>query len=208
MNTFEKVKIDVLRWPMVKLGTINVILLFIIVYLSIGFWEALIASLIYSTAPTFVISSRMPLAENIFVTMSLISLILFWLVNKIKRSKIKTLLIFSLFLLGTAAPLIKQTGIFIPVALAFLFFSLKDFKNSFLMVMSLILSQAIWFSYGCYYNCQLFLDLQSLFSGRKLLYPVNILRLFDTFRIAEKPMQMDGWLIWGWISIIFLSFIT
>ena len=55
MNTYEKVEAGALRWPMLKLGALNVFLLFILVYFVSGFWVALGAGLIYATVPTFVL---------------------------------------------------------------------------------------------------------------------------------------------------------
>jgi hypothetical protein len=31
------------------------------------------------------------------------------------------------------------------------------------------------------------------------------MHFFDTFRISEKMMSTDGWIIWGWISLVIFS---
>lgn len=84
MDSHEKVDPGVLRWPMLKLGAVNVFLLFLLVYFCAGLSEAVLASLLYATVPTMVLSSRLPLAENFMVTLSLAALLLLLLFVKTK----------------------------------------------------------------------------------------------------------------------------
>ena len=65
----------------------------------------------------------------------------------------------------------------------------------------------VWFFYGYYYNWDLFWRLQMIATGREILLPNLIIHLFDTFRITEKAMSVDGLLVWGWISLIVCSFL-
>lgn len=202
MNTYEKVEAGALRWPMLKLGALNVFLLFFLVYLISGFWPALVSGLIYATLPSFILGSRLPLAENFLVTLSLASLLLlFWYLKK--NSK---LILILCSLVAGAAVLVKQTGLFVPAAIVFLLWANK--KNKAALVAGLIglAFLASWFVYGAYYNWPLFIHLQGVFSGRELRLPSMIISLFDTFRISEKMMSTDGFLIWGWISLVVFSF--
>jgi len=212
MNAYEKVEAGALRWPMLKLGALNVFLLFLLVYFLNGFWVASIASLIYATIPSFVLGSRLPLAENFLVTLALTSLLLlFWYLKKNSPAKRdpamrgKLVLILCSLVAG-AAILVKQTGIFIPVAIVFLLWANGKTKAALVTGLIGLAFLASWFVYGAYYNWPLFVHLQGVFSGRELRLPSMIIGLFDTFRISEKMMSTDGFLIWGWISLVVFSF--
>ena len=201
MDTLEKVDVGVLRWPMLKLGALNILLLFTLVYLTVNFKTAILSSLFYATIPTIVLSSRLPLAENFLVTLSLSSLLFahFYL----KKKKVIYLILANLVCF--IAPLTKQTGLYVPFALIFLFFAHKRYYACLTTFLTMLLSVLAWFGYGLYYDWDLFIHLQSIFSGREIRQPTTIINLFDTFRIGEKPMATSGLLLWGWISIISLG---
>jgi len=202
MTTYEKVEAGALRWPMLKLGALNVFLLFLLVYFLNGFWTASIAGLLYATVPTFVLSARLPLAENFLVTLALSSLLLFlWY---LKRNSKLILILISL--IAGSAILVKQTGIFIPVAIVFLLWANRKTKAAIVAGIFTLVFWGIWLGYGAYYNWPLFIHLQGIFSGRELRLPTMIISFFDTFRISEKMMSTDGFLIWGWISLVLFSF--
>ncbi len=202
MNTYEKVEAGALRWPMLKLGALNVFLLFCLVYFVSGFWPALVSGLIYATVPSFILGSRLPLAENFLVTLSLISLLLLlWYLKK--NSK---LILVLCSLVAGCAVLVKQTGLFIPATIVFLLWANKKTKAALIIGLIGLTFLASWFVYGAYYNWPLFVHLQGVFSGRELRLPKMIIDLFDTFRISEKMMSIDGFLVWGWISLVVFSF--
>ena len=202
MNTYEKVEAGALRWPMLKLGALNVFLLFCLVYFASGFWPALVSGLIYATVPSFILGSRLPLAENFLVTLSLISLLLLlWYLKK--NSK---LILVLCSLVAGCAVLVKQTGLFIPATIVFLLWANKKTKAALIIGLIGLTFLASWFVYGAYYNWPLFVHLQGVFSGRELRLPKMIIDLFDTFRISEKMMSIDGFLVWGWISLVVFSF--
>lgn len=201
MDTYEKVEAGALRWPMLKLGALNVFLLFLLVFLVSGFWPALLAGLIYATVPSFVLGSRLPLAENFLVTLTLTSLLLLlWYLKK----NSKLILILCSLVAGMAV-LVKQTGIFIPIAVVLLLWASKKNKAAITSGIFGLFFLILWYGYGYYYNWNLFIHLQGLFSGRELNLPKMIMHFFDTFRISEKMMSTDGWIIWGWISLIIFS---
>jgi len=203
MDSYEKVDAGALRWPMLKIGAFNIFLLFILVYSVSGFWEATVAGLIYATIPTIVLSSRLPLAENFLITLSLTSILL--LLWYFKKDFILALVLSSL--VASAAILVKQTGIYLPAAIIFLLIAYKKIKPAILVSFIALLLLAFWFAYGIYYNWSLFIQLQDVFSGREIRLPTMIINFFDTFRISEKTMATDGWMIWGWISVVAFAFL-
>lgn len=203
MDSYEKVDAGALRWPMLKLGALNVFLLYLLIYFTSGFFEALIGSLLYASIPTMVLSSRLPLAENMLVTLCLSSLLL--LIFYIKKNSRIVLLLLSL--LSASAILIKQTGIFLPVAIVLLLLKEKRLKEAIGVALTAIVFGGFWLLYGYYYNWSLFIHLQTLASGREIRLPSMIINMFDTFRITEKMMSTDGIIIWGWISMVVISFL-
>ncbi|MGI5826330.1 MAG: glycosyltransferase family 39 protein [Patescibacteria group bacterium] len=203
MDSYEKVDPGALRWPMLKLGTVNVFLLFLLVYFCAGLSEAVLASLLYATIPTMVLSSRLPLAENFMVTLSLAALLLLLLFVKTNSKLVLVLM----SLTAVSGILVKQTALYIPVAIIFLLLAKKKLKPALVVFGFIVLAYLAWFAYGAYYNWDLFITLQQVFSGREIKMPTMIINLFDTFRITEKTMSADGIMIWGVVSLILYSFV-
>lgn len=204
MDSLEKIDAGALRWPMLKLGALNIFLLFLIVYLLKGSLEASLAALIYATVPTVVLGARLPIADNGIVTATLLSLLLF--VVYIQKNWYPILILASV--IAAAAFLIKSTGIFLPAALIFLSLIYRKYKAVFIIGIFTIVSIGIWLGYGYYYNWELFAKLISIYSGRELFSPSMIINLFTVYRIGEKAMSVDGWILWGWISVILYSLIN
>jgi hypothetical protein len=183
---------------MINLGALNVFLLFILVWFLSGRLVAIFSALIFAIEPTFVISSRLPLAENMITTFMLVSLILVFGYFRWPNR----FLLAVLLLVSGGAILLKSTAIFVPVSLIFIFLARKRYREMFYVVGSTLFFVLIWFGYGYYYNWGLFIKLLGLFSGRELWRPDVIASLFDLFRIGEKPMQNDHWILWGWVCAI------
>lgn len=203
MDSYEKVDAGALRWPMLKLGALNIFLLFLLIYLSSGFFEALVGSLLYATIPTIVLSSRLPLAENMITTLCLFSLLL----TRYYIKKDNRIVLLLLSLLSASAILVKQTGVFLPAAVVLLLVKEKRLKGAAWVAFAAILLGGAWLLYGYYYDWSLFVRIQMLATGREIRLPAMIIYLFDTFRITEKMMSTDGIIIWGWISVIIISFL-
>lgn len=75
-QVFEDAQITLIRKPMLAIGVLSVLLLFIFLKVIFGYLEALIGSVIYATSPPAIISSRMVQAENLLIPFFLISLLL------------------------------------------------------------------------------------------------------------------------------------
>jgi hypothetical protein len=203
ITKFDQVDISVYRHLMLYFGAINIFILFYVVYLSSNISTATLASLIYATVPTHVLSLRLPISDNMVATFSLLAVLFIILYL---QSKLTLWLVLSALVSGSAL-LLKSTGVFIPVAIVAILFSKKQFKASITIIVSTAIFLGLWFLYGYYYNWDVFLKIMSLSSGRELFSPTVIINLFETFRIGEKTMGIDGWFIWGWISLVAFSFI-
>lgn len=203
MDSFEKVKVEILRIPMLYLFSVNIFLLFVLVYLSKGAIEASIAGLIYATVPTTVIGSRLPLDSNLLVTMSLLSLLLY-VIYTIKH---KLILIITTSLMVAISFLVKPTGIYIALTLIILSIAIKDKKSTVILTLLLLLAISLWFLYGAYYDWVLFLNLLSAYNAIHLVLPNQIIHLFDTAKISESIIGTDGWILWGWICVVIYIFL-
>lgn len=204
MDTFASIDIGRLRFPMLRLGAVNIFLLFLLVFLLKGPVEATLASLLYATIPTFVLGSRLPIADNAVTTCALTALLLF--IYYYKKGSLLGLVLASI--VAASAFLMKNTGIFVSVSLIFLVLAIKRYRASAIIGVFLAISIGIWVWYGFHYDWNLFTTLISVYSGRELTGPTPIISLLDTFRISEKMMSTDGWIIWGWISVVAYSLLS
>ncbi|QQS38640.1 phospholipid carrier-dependent glycosyltransferase [Candidatus Woesebacteria bacterium] len=192
----ENVDVGLVRYPMIKLATLSIFILFIVVWLTHGYIEALLASMIYATVPTFVLSSRLVLSENMIAFSSMLSILLLLIYTK--RKNIIVLLLLSF--VSASSLMYKTPGIFVPIAVFGCLFALKYYKQSLVLAGTIFLFVFAWFVYGYFYNIDIFLKIINVSSGRELYLPGNIFSLFVTYRIGEKVMDVDGWIIFGWIS--------
>ncbi len=203
MTSLGEVDAGALRYPMVKLGALNIFLLFLIIYILRNPLEAILGSLIYATEPTIILGSRLPLSDNMVTSFALISLL--FLIIFIKKNQWRFLVLLGI--VSGSAILLKSTAIFIPVSLILLLAACRKFKASFYVTIFMLSALVIWLAYGYYYDWSLFLKIISISNGRELLQPTMINNLLNITRIAEELRPFDGWLIWGWIAIIVYPFL-
>ncbi len=203
MTVLESVDAGAMRWPMLKLAALNIFLLFLLIYLLRNIYEALLGAVIFATEPTMVIGSRLPISENMITMVALTSLVLLTLYLR----KTHWLILILVAVIGSSAFLMKTTGIFVPVTLIILLLAFHKFKAGIIVGCFMFLSILIWIFYGMHYDWNLFLKLLPVFSGRELTSPNMIINLFEVFRIGEKAMSVDGWMIWGWICVVAYSFL-
>jgi len=66
-QVFEDMQTSLIRKPMVIIGVLSVLLLFLYLKTLFGYWEAFFGSLIYAVSPPAIIASRMVQAENLLI---------------------------------------------------------------------------------------------------------------------------------------------
>ena len=204
LNDINQFDVGVLRWPMIKLATLNIFLIFLILYLLKKPWVGLAAASIYATAPTIVMGSRLAVSDNMVGTFALVS-VLMVVVYQLKKSN---WILYPLVLLSASSLLLKSTGMFVPVGILFIFLGLKNYKEALLQIIGILVFVGLWFGYGYYYDWDLFIKIAQVSSGRELFQPGNLISLFLVWRIGESNASVDGWLLWGWIAITAYSLIT
>jgi 4-amino-4-deoxy-L-arabinose transferase-like glycosyltransferase len=189
----------VMRFPMIFLGVLNVALLYLV---SRKLFDNKLISyvpvLVYATAPLFVFSSRLVLAENLITSLVLATI---WLLHSSVSQKKQLIL---LTIISTIAVLTKMAGIIVPVTLMVYGVTQKNttWKAGFI---GLLAGLGIFTLYGAYYDWQLFVTIFSTqasrgfglltLHNRLFLHPGVVTRLF-----------IDGWLITGLLATILLMY--
>ena len=75
IRDFADASVIIIRRPMLKIAALTSFLIFILGWKLLGWVKGLLASLLYSTIPLVVISSRLALAENGYIPLFLLSAI-------------------------------------------------------------------------------------------------------------------------------------
>lgn len=160
---------------------------------------ALISYFVYSTAPTFVLASRLALLENILIPFSLIFLILITLYRKQKR-------IIYLYLAGITsglAFLTKEQGIFLTLAgLIYLTLHQIKLKQILKFILPAGITASIHYLYGLYLAPKLTWKLFADQASRSFFGPLNIISSFRGFHFENFPI--GGFFIFGIISLILI----
>lgn len=112
-----------------------------------------------SFLPSHILSSRIIAAEHLIalVLMAvLLTLYFHWRDQDRKSSPAVRWPLYSILLLSFLAPLIKLSGIIVPLVAGVLLLRRKEYIEAFLVGGSLLLSLGVFAAYGCYYDCNLF----------------------------------------------------
>lgn len=193
----------VIRLPMVFLGTLNVLLLY---YVAKHFFNAqwsLVATTVYATAPVFVLSSRLVVAENLLITWTMLFLLFAfgWLLQPRKQTMFACLLV----CITTLAILTKISGVVLPVTLlAFALFT-KNVQLLKVAVVGLGTGIAILLLYMLLIDLPLFISIQ-LSQADRLLGLTTLYSRFFIHPTVAKFVFIDGWFTLGLIaSIVFCT---
>ncbi len=188
--------IKVIRFPLLLLGTLNVYLLYLVAEKLFNQEKlALVASLIYATAPVFVFASRLVMAENLLITWILLSIYL--CLTNYKRKY------FFLTIIAVLAVLSKFSGIILPTSVFLYALVIKDKKLIIASLLGLVLGILAFFIYGAIYNWQLFLAIFFSQSNRAIGFFTFYNRFFLHPGVVDK-LFTDGWLMLGFLASFFL----
>ena len=193
--------VRVIRFPMIFLGTFNVFLLFLVakkMFPSEKFL-ALASSLLYATAPIFVFSSRLVLAENLLTSFLLLAILAIHMTSSKRRN------IFIL-IISVLAVLTKVSGVLIPL----LFIGVGLFKKEKIWkpaTAGLLLGVVLFAIYGFAYNGKLLMQIQVSQAGRAIGLATLYNRIILHPAIVDK-FYFDGWMIIGLFSFFYISATT
>lgn len=188
----------VVRLPMVLLGSVNVVLL----YLALIRWkrnEAFVAAILYAVIPIFVFTSRIVLAENLVITLVLVQMII---LSYVQKKPTKWLTILSAIVSGLAI-LTKITGAFILLASVIFLVSKQQYRTAVKHALYAIAIAAIYPLTGLLIDHTLFISLQ-LEQASRTIGPLAGVNLFN-FPLLTNRLYIDGWFILGVISLVTVS---
>lgn len=168
-GTYDAPSQTAIRFPMVLIGTFNVLLFALLAHRLTDKKTALLVSLLFASSPLVVTSSRMVVADNILATVVLTIMLIFTL----KRQRL-----ILLMLLSALAILFKVQGIFIGAGILLYFFAEKKYKSVALVAGSMITAVAIFALYGAFFNWDLFVAIFAEQSKRLIGLTTLIHRFF------------------------------
>lgn len=204
-RNYEDVSVILLRRPMIKIALITTILIFVLASQLYNTKVGLFASLLYSVAPTFVISSRLAMIENALAPLFLGSVILTLHYFKTKKRVFWLLACTT----GGLAMLLKLSGVAILISnvLLVLYYGEKEkFKLIGIAIFFGLMSFMSFCLYGSYYDWQTFVDIFQKNSQR--FYGAGseiVVQAITSMRFTTYKFFTDGWLNVGWISLFILS---
>jgi 4-amino-4-deoxy-L-arabinose transferase-like glycosyltransferase len=187
---------------MLTIGIITSALLFIYAFLlTDNLIISLLSVILLNSIPTYLLTSRYALLENILQPFVLAQLIFLLLVKRYKKYSM-IFLILSGILAGLSV-LVKETGLgFLFASLVLLFVWKEPKRYKILFTISAGVPILIYILWGLWMSPKIFLEVFISNSSRGFFGPLNFISIFPSLRFARFPL--DGWLTWGFISILFL----
>lgn len=202
-----------IREPLIYIGTLSALMVFVIVRFLSGFWMGVLSMLMYGTIPIFVFSSRMAVPENLI---ALFLLVIIYLLLKFQINP-KYYYILPIPLLAGIAGLSKPTGYFLLPLAIFLVFSqafTKKYEKINLsyaiklcayMILAMVPFVIAFILYGIYFNADIFWRIVSIQGFR----PVGFSSLawffispaYDIFPLTES------WYVFSLLSLAYFLFV-
>jgi 4-amino-4-deoxy-L-arabinose transferase-like glycosyltransferase len=181
-------------------GTISILLVFLLTKQLYGTGAGLLASLLYATIPTLVIGSRIVQNENFLIPSWLLSLyLLFRYLKKKKR-----MFFWGAAIIAGLLSLAKVPWLVVGLSLCMLLSYKGRWKDAFLTGGIVLGIFSLFIIYGFYWDKELFINLWRLQTAR---YDISF---FGFFSLFTKPLlvdryYLDGWILFGWFSVLLLS---
>lgn len=147
-DTYDLPSQVAIRFPMVLIGTLNVLLFALLAHRLTDKKTAFLVSLLFASSPLVVTSSRLVVADNLLASLVLI-VALFFTLQKPPLS--------LLMFLSVLAILLKVQGTFLGAGLALYFFAEKKYKSATLIIGSVFIAIGIFAIYGAFFNWDLFI---------------------------------------------------
>lgn len=200
----EFVPSSYIRFPMIFMGAITSIFVFLIARKWKGYWFGILSMLLYGTIPNMVISSRSAMPENLIALFLIVSI---YILLKYRESNNNWLLV-PLPILAGLAGLSKPTGYFIAPLAAFLVFYLGSRKLTFktllkplLIILGTLPFLGIYLWYGNHFSSEVFKLITAIQGNR----PAGFSNLMWQIISPSYGTQIfkDSWFVVSMISSIF-----
>ena len=203
-QTFVDVRLTTIRLIPITLSVVSIFLIGLLAASVFNPTVGILASLIYATTPTIVLSNRLSLAENLLTPLVLLAL---YLIHRLKTHQ-STLIPHVLGILSGLALHTKQIGIVLPLSLIFIFRTDKTCRKCFVVLFYTIFFGIIYLLIPALYNWTVFIRVsQELRQAHALGLPEAIFTLFRFPGIGHKEsLFFDGSILAGWILLLSAPF--
>lgn len=190
-----------MRFPVIVIGAITSILVFLIARLVSGYCTGILSMLIFGLTPIMVFGSRLAVPENLI---SLLFMLTIYLLLKFHQTlKIRYVLIIPL--LAGIAGLSKPTGYFIAPFAIFMVFMKKYYKTSLYIFLATLPFIGLFFAYGLYYDPQIFWRITEIQAYRPVGF--SSLGWFFVSPAYDINTVTDSWYIFCLLSAAFFVFV-
>jgi hypothetical protein len=205
ISDFSDIKPEDYRKPMLTIGVIVSVLLAIYTYLVTGsIITSLITTALYNTVPTYLLISRFALLENILIPFILIQLIFLHFAKEDKKYSLVFLVLSGIF--SGLGILIKEAslGIMISSLVVLIYIAKHKVQKILIFLSCSAIPVIIYILWGLWMSPKLFLEVFLFNTSRGFFGSLNFLSIIPSLRFANFPL--DGWWVWGLISVIYLAF--
>lgn len=182
------------------LGSFSIIMVFILSREIYGNKVGLISALLYSTVPTVVIGSRIVQNENFLIPFWLLSLYLIIKYLKTGRKRFRNIATVIAGLLSLAKVPWLVAGLSLSMILSYK----GKWKDAFLVSGIMMGIFSLFIFYGVYFDRELFINLWKLQLARYDISFAGFFSVFTTPLLIDR-FYLDGWILFGWLSICLLS---
>lgn len=181
------------------LGVISIFMVYLLTNEFYGREVAILSALLYATVPTIVIGSRIVQNENFLIPFWLLSL---YLILKYLKTGKKKLRNFAAVIAGLLS-LAKVPWLVVGLSLSMILSFKNKWKDAFIVGATTLLIFSLFIVYGFYFDKDLFINLWKLQAAR---YDISFSGFFSIFKdpLLVDRYYLDGWILFGWLSIIFL----
>lgn len=181
------------------LGTLSIVMIFVLTNELYGRKVGLLAALLYSTIPTIVIGSRIVQNENFFIPFWLLALFFTVKYLKTKKKILRNLAAVICMLLVLA----KVPWIAASLSIVLILAYKRKYKDAVLFFSAPLLGLLLFFMYGLYFDKDLFIGLWGLQIARYDLSFSSFFAIFTKPYLVDR-FYLDGWIYFGWFSIFLL----
>lgn len=194
------VTLERMRPLALALGAFSIFMVFLLTKEQYGKGIAILSSLLYATVPTIVIGSRIVQNENFLIPFWLLSLYLTLKYLKTGRKSFRNTAAVIAGLLSLA----KVPWLVVGFSLSLILAYKRKLKDSLFVGIVTALFFSTFILYGIYFDKSLFLSLWGLQLAR---YDISFSGLFSIFTdpLLVDRRYLDGWIFFGWMSIILLA---
>ncbi|HUV42633.1 MAG TPA: phospholipid carrier-dependent glycosyltransferase [Patescibacteria group bacterium] len=204
-ESFEQFKSEDYRAVALTISLVSGFLIFILTFLLTNeVLPSFFAFIIYSIAPSFILSSRFALLENILIPISLANLIFLFLSQKVRSKRQQEAFIILAGVFSGLALMVKELGIFLLIANLYILVSsrAKIKKIIYFLTPTVILGSS-FYVYAFWLSPTLFNDLFFSQTSREFFGPLNLLVITKGLNFNNFPV--DGFWLWGIISTAFIK---